>query len=473
MAEAADALHWRLLCLLRVAAPAAKVLECLLRLPPPPEPQDSPADPGEPDPEADGASSCGWLSEAGQAALLELLASDPLLRLLGLPRPYRRSLLKRLLAEVEGRRLALADSLAEGYAETLAEAAGDEAEEGFLYKTFAYGPAPDPDDAPSAQGPSASLPSPLPPEVCERHAARVARGLAGQRGPGGALGLEPGPTRPEAGDAADPPSGPPCGLLSLRLSSNMLAGSTGCHEWEAAFELAERLLGSPELVRGRRVLELGCGCGLVAAVAARLGAAAVAATDGSAQAVANCAANLRLNLDGPVRECGGAQELAGHAEGVCVCQLSWQEPLPPGGLPYDLVLASDVLYDPEAVPVFVGLLERLLTQPAQPLSEEQSSGQEGQGPCSSAAGAGAPSQPRPREVLLASLLRNPATLQLFLATAGERGLRVEALPGAGPGAEGESGLGGGGARAVFHAVPVMEDAGVRGRLRVHRILGPA
>ncbi len=46
---------------------------------------------------------------------------------------------------------------------------------------------------------------------------------------------------------------------------------------------------------GRRVLELGCGAGLVGVALQRVGAQLAALTDGSAAAVHNCAANLRLN----------------------------------------------------------------------------------------------------------------------------------------------------------------------------------
>lgn len=49
--------------------------------------------------------------------------------------------------------------------------------------------------------------------------------------------------------------------------------------WPAAKWLASYLVDHPELVRGQRVVELGCGCGLVGIVAAVLGAASVVLTD--------------------------------------------------------------------------------------------------------------------------------------------------------------------------------------------------
>ena len=45
--------------------------------------------------------------------------------------------------------------------------------------------------------------------------------------------------------------------------------------WASAHGLAELLAKAPELVRGRRVLELGSGCGLAGILAAKLGAAQV------------------------------------------------------------------------------------------------------------------------------------------------------------------------------------------------------
>lgn len=41
-----------------------------------------------------------------------------------------------------------------------------------------------------------------------------------------------------------------CGMLSLRVSVNMLEGGTGCSEWEAGLFLAEVLLSNPHLVQG-------------------------------------------------------------------------------------------------------------------------------------------------------------------------------------------------------------------------------
>ncbi len=53
----------------------------------------------------------------------------------------------------------------------------------------------------------------------------------------------------------------------------------GLDLWPASALLCEQLLGYPELIRGRRVLELGSGVGLVGLLAARAGAAHVTLSD--------------------------------------------------------------------------------------------------------------------------------------------------------------------------------------------------
>lgn len=212
------------------------------------------------------------------------------------------------------------------------------------------------------------LPTPLPAAVVQRHARGVAAALGRRHEVEGAQGQHGG-CAGVSGDAAEGSSNDDaatCGLISLRVSGNMLAGSTGCHEWEASFALAQLVLRRPELFRGRnsigreylwtgrllngcrtqspssacqkltepnlndglraalhvgqRVLELGAGAGLVGVALARAGAQLVAATDGSAEAVSNCAANMRLNLhlsEHPVVECGQPCELAALEQVRC------------------------------------------------------------------------------------------------------------------------------------------------------------
>jgi predicted nicotinamide N-methyase len=98
--------------------------------------------------------------------------------------------------------------------------------------------------------------------------------------------------------------------------------------WPSGVALARALETRP--LAGRRVLELGCGLGLVAVTAALAGAR-VLAVDRSPEATALAA--------------------------VC----AFEEPGPLlAAAPWDLVLAADVLYEPRNVPVLLGLLPRLV-----------------------------------------------------------------------------------------------------------------
>jgi predicted nicotinamide N-methyase len=109
---------------------------------------------------------------------------------------------------------------------------------------------------------------------------------------------------------------------------------------------------------GRRVLELGCGLGLVG-VAAAVAGADVLAADQSAEAIAFTTVNAERN---------------GVAVRTVRCAFERPEPVL-AGAPWDLVLAADVLYEPRTVPVLVDLLPRLaravwLADPGRPREPE-------------------------------------------------------------------------------------------------------
>ncbi|MCK9563815.1 MAG: 50S ribosomal protein L11 methyltransferase [Bacteroidales bacterium] len=93
--------------------------------------------------------------------------------------------------------------------------------------------------------------------------------------------------------------------------------------WASGQVLARYLLDNPGLVAGRRVIDVGCGSGVVAIAAALAGAREVVACDLDADALAATAANAALN---------------GVAVSLCA---DWQRR--PGF--FDMVTAADVLYD--------------------------------------------------------------------------------------------------------------------------------
>jgi predicted nicotinamide N-methyase len=110
--------------------------------------------------------------------------------------------------------------------------------------------------------------------------------------------------------------------------------------WPSSLALARMIAG--RALRGARTLELGCGLGLPS-IAAALAGGRVLATDWSPQAIEMTAANAERN---------------GVEVETLVC--SWTEPEPlVARAPWDLVLASDVLYERRNGDVLLDLLPRL------------------------------------------------------------------------------------------------------------------
>jgi predicted nicotinamide N-methyase len=125
--------------------------------------------------------------------------------------------------------------------------------------------------------------------------------------------------------------------------------------WRSGVALAREVDGAP--IRGRRVVELGCGLGVPSIVAARAGAV-VLATDASAEAISLLERNAAAN--------------DARLETAVV---AWEEPAElVKRAPYDLVLAADVLYERASVAVLLALLPRLagevwLADPGRPAAD--------------------------------------------------------------------------------------------------------
>jgi predicted nicotinamide N-methyase len=125
--------------------------------------------------------------------------------------------------------------------------------------------------------------------------------------------------------------------------------------WRSGVALARELDGMP--LRGRRVVELGCGLALPSIAAARAGAS-VLATDGDPDALELVEWNARANgvrVETATADWTDPGELLRHA-------------------PFDLVLAADVLYERASVAQLLSLLPRLapetwLADPGRPAAE--------------------------------------------------------------------------------------------------------
>jgi predicted nicotinamide N-methyase len=117
--------------------------------------------------------------------------------------------------------------------------------------------------------------------------------------------------------------------------------------WPSGLALAEALAASPEILRGRRVLELGCGLGVTACVALGLGAWLWAA-DCFPEALLYCRYNA-LRMTGRLPHSVLVDWRTESGRRVCR-RLA----------PFDLVLAADVLYEPEDIAPLLALLPTLL-----------------------------------------------------------------------------------------------------------------
>jgi predicted nicotinamide N-methyase len=112
------------------------------------------------------------------------------------------------------------------------------------------------------------------------------------------------------------------------------------HLWPGALALARRLASVPALGPGARLLELGCGLGLPALVAARRGATVVASD--------RCRAPLDF-----VRRSAAASGC-----GLELVQMDWAAPALRGG--FDFCVGADIAYDAAAEEGVVGAVERVL-----------------------------------------------------------------------------------------------------------------
>ncbi len=125
--------------------------------------------------------------------------------------------------------------------------------------------------------------------------------------------------------------------------------------WRSGMALAREL--DDQALAGRRVVELGCGLALPSIAAAR-GGAKVIATDGDIDALGLVARNAELNgveLETAAVDWGDPDELIERG-------------------PFDLVLASDILYERAGVAFLLELLPRLapvawVADPGRPAAE--------------------------------------------------------------------------------------------------------
>ncbi|KAK6941994.1 Methyltransferase type 12 [Dillenia turbinata] len=143
----------------------------------------------------------------------------------------------------------------------------------------------------------------------------------------------------------------------LRKEYQHTCKSTGLMLWESARLMASVLEVNPSIVLGKRVLELGCGCGGICSMVAAKSADLVVATDGDTKALDLLKENVASNLGAPVNtklvtrrlEWGNAADIEAIRE------------LANGG--FEVIIGTDVTYVPEAIsPLFATAGELISTR---------------------------------------------------------------------------------------------------------------
>lgn len=154
--------------------------------------------------------------------------------------------------------------------------------------------------------------------------------------------------------ASDPSKG-----ITLLESRSLISasGTTGLRTWEAALHLGEYLCANPQIVRGRRILELGAGTGYLAILCGKfLGADHVIASDGSDDVINNLPESLFLNELQEGRKILPMDLKWGHAL-VGTEDQEWNM-----GEVVDVVIGADITYDESILPALVGTVEELLSK---------------------------------------------------------------------------------------------------------------
>lgn len=139
-------------------------------------------------------------------------------------------------------------------------------------------------------------------------------------------------------------------LINVDLGSGKSADVVSAWPvWPSSLSMARVIASAPSLVKGKRVLELGCGLGIIGLAAAQAGASEVLFTD----------------KDSAVLRC--AEEAAAAAGFTCTStlELDWAcgQQLPEELGPFDVIITADVLFHEGRPKKVSEYLDRLLVSP--------------------------------------------------------------------------------------------------------------
>lgn len=144
---------------------------------------------------------------------------------------------------------------------------------------------------------------------------------------------------------------------SIRRGSKVQTdGGGGDVLWPAGLALARLIANSPALVEDRNVLELGCGLGLVSAAACKYGRPYHVA-------MSDC------NKDALGLAYTSSTQLQRSRSSVSRCQMTWNDPTTWPAQNYDLLLASDILYDKSNILSIVNVMKHYLCNGDPPRDE--------------------------------------------------------------------------------------------------------
>ncbi|KFQ18400.1 Protein FAM86A, partial [Merops nubicus] len=193
-------------------------------------------------------------------------------------------------------------------------------------------------------------------------------------------------------------------------------GTTGLVTWDAALHLATWAMGHPGVLSDRTVLELGSGIGFTGiAICKTCSPKTYIFSDCHPRVLRQLTENILLNglevgpgtpppPHSPAPPQGRPAEAANRpSPNVLVAELDWGSATESQllGLHPDVIIAADVVYDPEIILALIGVLQKLST-------------------CRAAG--------KPPQVYVASTVRNPDTHSLFQAELAEAGIGWQMIP---------------------------------------------
>ncbi|KDO73517.1 hypothetical protein CISIN_1g008457mg [Citrus sinensis] len=141
--------------------------------------------------------------------------------------------------------------------------------------------------------------------------------------------------------------------------------STGLMLWESAHLMAAVLARNPTIVAGKKVLELGCGCGGICSMVAAGSADLVVATDGDSIALDLLAQNVTANLKPPFLAKLITKRLEwGNRDHIEAIKEENNEG-------FEVILGTDVSYIPEAILPLFATAKELTASSNKSLREDQ------------------------------------------------------------------------------------------------------